>query len=136
MGYKNKALHISVLKKNNLSCKTHFITSHRSEPKAAAAERDGTKGFFFRASISGRHLKTKPAEARACTVFSQHYSLCAEAYLGLEQGVCKLSTGEKKNDFHKGGIHNLARGGSTLSSITSTSGWTFQVEQHIHQPLL
>lgn len=101
MGYKNKALHISVLKKNNLSCKMHFITSHRSESKAAAAEREGTEGFFFWVSISGRHLKTKLAEVRACTVFSQHYSLCAEAYLGLEQGVCKFSTGEKKMTFTK-----------------------------------
>lgn len=96
MGYKNKALYISVLKKNNLSCKMHFTTSHRSEFKAAAAEQDGTEGFFFWVSISGRHLKTKAAEARACIVFGQRYSLCAEAYLGLEQGVCKLNTGEKK----------------------------------------
>lgn len=61
----------------------HFTTAQRSPSEAAATEQDGTLSFFFWVNLSDRPMKSKPAQARASTAFSEHCSLHIESYLGL-----------------------------------------------------
>lgn len=112
-----------------------FTTAHRSQSETAVAE-EGMINLFFWVNISDdRHMKTKPAQARISTVFSQHRSLGTEPHLGLVGQVCKSNT-EEKSPSWRWPPHNLATAGSNFNSIRSTIRLKFQGEHHISQPVL